>query len=107
MISKQTPTRMARLVAQWRRSGESQASFARRHRIPGWTFWYWCRKLSDEPGTESDAAPPPTFVPVQVAADPAAPVLEIVWPGGAHLHVRSGASADLVWTAVTALRAGC
>ena len=107
MKSKRTPTRMARLVAQWRRSGESQARFARRHRIPGWTFWYWCRKLSDEPRTERDAPPPATFVPVQVTADPAGPVLEIVWPGGEHLHVRSGASADLVRAAVTALRAGC
>lgn len=107
MISKRTPTRMARLVAQWRRSGESQASFARRHRIPGWTFWYWCRKLSDEPGTDNDATPTATFVPVQVAAEPAAPVLEIVLPGGEHLHVRSGASADLVRAAVTALRARC
>lgn len=106
MMSKRTPTRMARLVAQWRRSGESQASFARRHRIPGWTFWYWCRKLSDEPGTECEATPTATFVPVQVA-EPAAPVLEIAWPGGEHLHVRSGASADLVRAAVTALRARC
>ena len=48
MGTKPTAARMARLVARWRDSGESQASFARRHRIPGWTFWYWCRKLSDE-----------------------------------------------------------
>ena len=107
MISKRTPTRMTRLVAQWRRSGESQASFARRHRIPGWTFWYWCRKLSDEPRTETDGTPTATFVPVQVAAEPAAPVLEIMWPGGEHVQVRSGASADLVRAAVTVLRAGC
>lgn len=107
MISKRTPTRMARLVAQWRRSGESQASFARRHRIPGWTLWYWCRKLSDERGTESDVTPTATFVPVQVAAEPAAPVLEIVLAGGEHLHIRPGASADLVRAAVTALRSGC
>jgi transposase-like protein len=107
MAKARTPARMARLVAQWRDSNESQASFARRHHIPSWTFWYWCRKLSDEPGTESDAMPRATFVPVQVAAEPPAPVLEIVWPGGEHLHVRSGASADLVRAAVTALRAGC
>lgn len=63
MMSKQTPTRMARLVAEWRRSGDSQAGFARRHRIPGWTFWYWCRKLEDAPETD----PAATFVPVHVA----------------------------------------
>ena len=53
MLSKRTPARMTRLVAQWRASGESRASFARRHHIPAWTFWYWCRKLSAGP-TESD-----------------------------------------------------
>jgi transposase-like protein len=107
MINKRTATRMARLVAQWRRSGASQASFARRHRIPGWTFWYWCRKLSDEPGTEDEASPTAPFVPVQIAADPAAPVLEIVWPGGERVQVQSGASAELVRAVVTALRSRC
>lgn len=105
MMNRRTARRMARLVAQWRRSGESQARFARRHHVPGWTFWYWCRKLADEPETAREVTP--TFVPVQVTAAPAAPVLEIVWPGGERLHVGSGASADLVQAVVTALRAGC
>lgn len=46
MTETRTAARMARLVAQWRKSGESGASFARRHQIPVWTFWYWQRKLS-------------------------------------------------------------
>ena len=33
-----TAARMAGLVAAWRRTNESQASFARRHHIPTWTF---------------------------------------------------------------------
>ena len=107
MISKRTPSRMTRLVAQWRRSGESQASFARRHHIPGWTFWYWCRKLSDEPETEHQVTATPTFVPVQVATESTAPVIEIVFPGGERLHVGSDASRDLVRAVVAALRAGC
>jgi hypothetical protein len=61
MENKRTSAQMVRLVTQWRQSGESQASFARRHRIPGWRFWYWCRKLSDEPRPEvADAS---AFVP--------------------------------------------
>lgn len=107
MMSKQTPTRMARLVAQWRRSGESQAAFARRHRIPGWTFWYWCRKLADTPETDHESTPAAPFVPVHLAEDPSTPVVEVVLTGGEHLHVRSGASADLLRAVVTALRAGC
>jgi hypothetical protein len=106
MISKPTPARMKRLVAQWRASGESRASFARRRHIPPWTFWYWCRKLAAEP-TESDDTPSATFVPVHLAVERDAPVIEIVLPGGERLHIRTGASADLVRAAVTALRSPC
>ena len=58
MAGKQSAARMARLVARWRESGESRSSFARRHHVPAWTFWYWCRKLSDNPPSESGEAPP-------------------------------------------------
>ena len=106
MTRKQTPARMARLVAQWRASGVSQAAFARQQRIPTWTFWYWCRKLAGAP--PASAAPrATTFVPVEVLPDTAAPVLEIIWREGAHVRVRPGASADVVRAAVLALRAKC
>ena len=106
MISNRTPARMARLVAQWRASGASGASFARRHHIPAWTFWYWCRKLSAEPRA-SDATLPATFVPVQMAVEPDTPAIEIVLSGGEHLHVRTGASAELVRAVIIALRSPC
>jgi hypothetical protein len=107
MSSNRTPGRMTRLVTTWRASGESGASFARRHRIPTWTFWYWCRKLAAEPRIESADPPPATFVPVRMAMDPDAPVIEIVWGSGERLHVRTGASADLVRAVVRALRSPC
>jgi hypothetical protein len=106
MIRKRTPARMTRLVAQWRAGGESRASFARRHHIPAWTFWYWCRKLSAAPIAPDDTSPA-TFVPVRVAMEPDAPVIEVVWASGERLHVRAGATADLVRAAVTALRSPC
>lgn len=102
MRGKRTAARMSRLVTQWRASGESGARFARRHHIPTWTFWYWCRKLSAAP-----AAPAPSFVPVQVTSDGETPVMEIVFSGGEHLHVRAGAPPDLVRAALTALRSPC
>jgi hypothetical protein len=107
MVTKPTPARMARLVARWRESGESQASFARRHRVPGWTFWYWCRKLSDPAPAIESLAPPQTFVPVHVAGDPSTPVIEIVLTGGDRLHIGAGASPELVQTVVTTLRSRC
>ena len=98
--------RMVRLVGQWRRSRESAARFARRHGMSPWTFWNWRRKLgASEP--RPGAAAEPTFVPVQVAREAGEPVIEIVWKSGERLHVRAGASADLVRAAVAALRSPC
>lgn len=107
MSSNRTPARMTRLVMRWRGSGESGASFARRHHIPAWTFWYWCRKLATEPRTVAGDPPSATFVPVRVAAASDAPAIEIVWSGGERLHIRPGASADLVRAVVMALRSPC
>jgi hypothetical protein len=99
---------MARLVARWRRSGESGAGFARRHDVHPWTFWYWCRKLSTEPQlpspTGSNAA---SFVPVQMTVEADAPAVEIVFTGGDRVQVRAGASADLVRQVVAAMRSAC
>src|SRR5512134_2269694 len=99
MREKRTAARMSHLVTQWRSSGESGASFARRHRVPPWTFWYWCRKLSSAP-----AATTPSFMPVQVTPDPEAAVMEIVFSGGGRLHVRAGAPPELVRATLSALR---
>ena len=107
MNSNRTPARMGRLVAQWRTSGESRAGFARRRRIPAWTFWYWCRKLSAEPRIEAIGTPPATFVPVRVTAEPDMPAIEIVWSGGERVHVRTSASAELVRAVIAALRSPC
>ena len=86
MKKKPTAARMVGLVARWSDSGESQASFARRHKIPTWTSWYWCRKLSQE----RPATAPTTFVPVQMAADLKAPVIDVSLSGGERLPSRWG-----------------
>ena len=104
MAETRTAARMARLVAQWRKSGESGASFARRHQIPAWTFWYWSRKLVADP---AKAATRPGFVPVQITSEDGLAVIEIVLRGGECLRVRAGASADLVRAAVSAVRSAC
>ena len=107
MAGKRTPARMARLVARWRESGESRSSFARRHHVPAWTFWYWCRKLSDNPPSESGEVPPATFVPVRVVGDTEASVIEVVLVGGERLQVRAGAPGELVRVILTTLRSPC
>lgn len=105
-MTKQPTARMKRLVTQWRRSGESQASFARRHEIPTWTFWYWCRKLLKDAAAVPQASSA-AFVPVRVTSEPDVSVVEVVLPAGERVRVSAGASADLVQLVVTALRSTC
>lgn len=106
MAETRTAARMARLIVKWRKSGDSGASFARRHRIPTWTFWYWQRKLSTAPAPEATSASA-TFVPVQVASEADLPVIEVVLTGGERLQVRAGASAELVQATLRVLRSAC
>ena len=106
MPSPRTPARMARLVAQWRRTNESQAGFARRHHVPTWTFWYWCRKLAREAATPAPKAAP-AFIPVEVTAPPSTPAIEIVLRSGERLHIGPDASPTLVQTVLTTLRSAC
>jgi hypothetical protein len=103
MRTRATSVKMARLVARWRRSGETQAGFARRHHIPAWTFWYWCRKLAVPPTIPTADV----FVPVQVAPEDPTSGLEIVFASGDRLRVPPGTKADLLQTTITALRSRC
>ena len=107
MTTRSHQVRMMRLVSRWRASDESQASFARRHGVAPWTFWYWSRKLSSNGPTEAGRAPAAPFVPVRVMPDPEAGVVEIVLPTGERVRVSAGASVELVRTVVTALRGPC
>ena len=106
MPRPRTSARMARLVAQWRRTNEPQATFARRHHIPTWTFWYWCRKLAPEAATAASNEAP-AFVPVDVIPASNAPVIEVVFRSGERLQIAADASPALVQTVLTALRTAC
>lgn len=99
MSKQRHAARMRRLVARWRASEESGASFARRHGVTPWTFWYWCRKV-----TEESAEAAPALVPVHVLEPDVSAGVEVVLPSGERLKVAAGASGDLVRTVVAALR---
>jgi transposase len=107
MAQRSRTRKMARLVAQWRTSGESQAGFARRHGVAPWTLWYWCRKLTDSsPGGPAR----PAFVPVQVVPEPAPPTaatIEVVLVSGERLTIPEGVSSDRVRAVLAALRSAC
>lgn len=106
MANRSTAARMSRLVARWRESDETGASFARRHRVRPWVFWYWSRKLAETPRSASSPAESSMFVPVRVVPDGASGI-EIVLASGDRVHVREGASTDPVRAVVSALRSRC
>ena len=83
-----------------RASDESGASFARRHGVTPWTFWYWQRKRADadQPGAAV------SLIPVRVVSEDAGEPVEIVLTTGDRVRPGAGASVELVRVAVTALR---
>jgi transposase-like protein len=97
---------MTRLVARWRESDESGASFARRHRVRPWVFWYWSRKLRETAATAPSPTASATFVPVRVVAEGATGI-EIVLASGDRVCVREGASTEQLRAVVSALRSPC
>ena len=104
MISKPTPARMARLVAQWRGVGNRRRASLDAITFPDGLSGIGaasCRTRTGRVGEHSDAD-------VRAGARGhgiGAPVIEIVLPGGERLHVGSGASTELVRAVVAALRA--
>ena len=106
MANRLSAARMAPLVARWRESDESGASFARRHRVRPWVFWYWSRKLSKTSRSASRPTESSTFVPVRVVPEGATGI-EILFASGDRVHVLEGASADQVRAVVSALRSPC
>jgi hypothetical protein len=54
--------------------------------VPAWTFCYWQRKSSRPPAVVP--TPAATLVPVEVTAERAAPVIEILFGGGERRGTR-------------------
>jgi len=108
-----TPAQRARLVAQWRANGGSQAHFARQHHVHPRTFWDWVRQHPPTRPPGEGAAPgkdrSPRFVAVQV--EPAAPTgdapLVIAWASGLRLEVPPGTCPTWVGAIVAGLRSSC
>jgi hypothetical protein len=96
-----TRDQMTALVREWATSGETQATFIERHGLTIAKFRHWQQVALEK-------AEAVRFAPVQVVDAPRDDtVLEVTLPGGLRVLVRSGASATLVQTLVTALRAAC
>jgi hypothetical protein len=91
----------AERLARFDSSGLSVIEFCRAEGIASQSFYYWKRKL----GSPADApGPAPQFVPVRLSA--AAPLVELVLPGGATLRLQPGCDLAFVRSLVVALAGG-
>ena len=112
-----------RLVAKWRRSGQSATAFAGRHGISQWALYWWARqgvagakrrRPPQRSVRRSTTAGAPGFIPVRLVGDehsdppvPAEGVVEIRLRGGDVVRVVGEVSAERLRAVVTAVRQAC
>jgi len=115
--------RRKRLVAEWRRSGQSAAEFGGRRGISQWTLYSWGKQLGAGPNRRrqkrwpvrrSMAAGSPGFIPVRLVGDghsdaPARTegAVEIQLRGGDVVRVVGEVSAERLRAVVAAVRQAC
>ena len=115
--------RRKRLVAEWRRSGQSAAEFSGRRGISQWALYSWAKQLGagrSRRGLKrrsvrrSTAAGAPGFIPVHlvgdVHGDPLAQTesaVEIQLRGGDVVRVVGEVSTERLRAVVTAVRQAC
>jgi hypothetical protein len=106
--------RRKRLVAAWRRSGQSAAEFGGRRGISKWALYSWVNQVGAGPNRRRRERRPPGFIPVRLVddghAEPPAPTegaIEIQLRGGDVVRVVGEVSAERLRAVVTAVRQAC
>jgi hypothetical protein len=100
-----------RLLAQWRRSGQTGRDFCAEHGLSEPSFYAWKREIARRdqevrapskattgasPPRRSAAAALPAFLPVTMAAAAPGAALEVLLASGRVLRVRAGFDADVL-----------
>ena len=96
--ARTSPTRRARLLAQFERSGLSAAAFARQHRLRYTTFCNWRQR-------RGQSKPLPDFVQVELPPPPVPAELVIELGGPARLRLTSAGQIELTARLLQALQA--
>lgn len=115
--------RRKRLVAEWRRSGQSAAEFGGRRGISQWTLYSWVKQLGAGPNRRrqkrrpvrsSTTAGAPGFIPVRLVGDGhsdlsarAEGIVEIQLRGGDLVRVVGEVSTERLRAVVAAVRQAC
>ena len=87
--TNRSPDEWRELIRQHASSGQSIKAFCERHGVVVSAFYYWRRRLADEPGTVPSTALAVSFVAVEEVSAPASP-LELVLRGGRCVRVVAG-----------------
>ena len=123
MVGAGERERRKRLVAAWRRSGQSAEEFGGRRGISKWALYSWVKlggaglnrgRRKRRPVRSSPTAVTPGFIPVQLVgdlhADPAARTggaIEIQLRGGDVVRVVGEVSTERLRAVVVAVRQAC
>ncbi len=115
--------RRRRLVARWRRSGQSAAEFGARRGISQWALYAWAKHQGGGPSRRlqlrrptrsSRATGPAAFIPVRLVGDEhgdpqtrAEGIVEIQLRGGEVVRVVGEVNAERLRAVVTAVRQAC
>jgi len=115
--------RRRRLVAEWRRSGQSAAEFGGRRGISKWALYSWVKQLGGGPNRRRQKGRPvrssttagvPGFIPVRLVGDgpsdaPARTegAVEIQLRGGDVVRVVGEVSVERLRAVVAAVRQAC
>jgi hypothetical protein len=115
--------RRKRLVAEWRRGGQSAAEFGARRGLSKWALYSWVKQLGAgasrrrqkrRPVRRSTRAGGPGFIPVRLVGDGHADlraqtesIVEIQLRGGDVVRVVGEVSTERLRAVVTAVRQAC
>ena len=112
---QRSPAEIARIIAKFHRSGQSQSAFTKKQGVPLSTFQYWLRKEREakRPAKHRAKAPraPNQLVPVRIVDEPsprsADSTVELELAGGEKLRFPVGLSPDLLARYVEAVDRRC
>jgi len=111
MATKSTQNKIqswTRMMARWRRSGQTVAVFCQANQISNPSFYQWRKRLAEAKASRPKTGTP-SFVPVTVVSTaPSGPAAEFVFGSGRVLRLFGEVSADRLAALAKALEAaGC
>ena len=108
-LSARSPTsnrwdarRAQRMLAAWRRSGESLAGFARAHGVNSQRLLWWRKRLGEQVEPRPAPVGPLAFIPAAVEPAPSAGRIVVRFRSGVDVEAADAAAIPAKWLVVLA-----